>query len=94
MWRADIQFFLFFFLRENKELINSLERSPSLKADNSSASQKTFVILWSPKFYYCVRREPTLVPVQTQMNGVHAFPSYFSLNSILVLSYHLSLYSS
>jgi len=47
------------------------------EANSHSASQEIPGLLWNPKAHYHVRNSPPLVPILSQMNPVHTFPSYF-----------------
>jgi hypothetical protein len=58
------------------------------EANSHSASQEFPHILWSR-----VHKNPSLVPIQRQMNPVHTFPPY-SLRFVLILFSHLRLASS
>jgi hypothetical protein len=62
----------------------------SWDANSHSSSQKFSHLLWNPKAYHCVHKNPSLVPVLSQMNLVNTFWTY-ALRSILILSPDLSL---
>jgi hypothetical protein len=61
---------------QNYYLINLKELSPSWKATSCAATQEFFKILSNPKVHYCVYKSPPLVPIQNQIDPVHATPSY------------------
>jgi hypothetical protein len=66
--------------RKPREITNSMEQSPSWKADSHSASQEIPCLLCNAKFHYRVHNIPPLVPVLSHMNPVHTFPTYFPNN--------------
>jgi len=56
---------------------NSTEQSPS-EVNSHSATQEIARFLRNTVLRYCIRKRQTLVPILSQMNSVHTFPSYFS----------------
>jgi len=54
-----------------------MQESPSWKSISHSASQKISLLLWNPKAHYRGHKNPSLVPILSQMNPVHTFPPYF-----------------
>jgi hypothetical protein len=72
---------------------NSLEQGGSCKADKSSASKKIPHILWNPKLHYHIHKIPPPVPILRQINPPHT-PYPNSWRSVLILYFHLYLYSS
>jgi hypothetical protein len=65
-----------------------MEMSPSREAANCAATQELPSILWNPMVHYRVHRSPPLVPIQSQINPIHAIPSYLSKMSIAILKNH------
>jgi hypothetical protein len=56
---------------------NSTQQTPSRQSDTSSARTEIPRILWSAKDHCRFHRNPPLVPVGSQVNTVHIFPSYY-----------------
>jgi hypothetical protein len=55
----------------NEQIINiSMEQSPSLEANRSSASQEVPRILRSPNVHYRIHRSPLHLPLRSQMKPV------------------------
>jgi len=71
-------------------LTHSMEQSPSWKANQFSASEKTSCILWNQKVHCRVYKCPPPVPIPSQLDPGHASPSHF-LKIMLILSSHLHL---
>ena len=54
------------------EQTNNMEQIPSLEVDRFSTSHKISHILWNLKFYYCIHKILSPVPVLSQINPVNA----------------------
>jgi hypothetical protein len=75
------------FLHLTNQLTNSMEHSP-WEANSISASQEILRILWNPKIYYRIQKQPAAVSILSQINPVRASPSYLLMIhfNIIVLS--------
>jgi hypothetical protein len=54
-----------------------MELNTSGESNSHSASQEILCLLWNPNIHFGVHKSPPLVPILSQMNTVHIFPSYF-----------------
>jgi len=54
-----------------------MKQSPFWEYSRSPASQKFHRALWNPKVHYRNHKRPPPVPIFSQINPVHASPSYF-----------------
>jgi len=54
-----------------------MEQSPSWEDNWFSAGQEPPRILGNPKVHYCIQNNPPPVPILSQINSVHAHPTYF-----------------
>jgi len=58
--------------------VKAMHQRPSWEANSSSASQNFRLVLRHPKLHYRVRNSLPPVHIRSQVNPVHADPSYFS----------------
>jgi hypothetical protein len=58
-------------------LTNSMEKSPSWKANRSSAGQEIPRILWNSKVYYHFHKVPPPASIHSHSHPVHTSPSHF-----------------
>jgi len=68
----------------------SMEQSPSSNTNRFSDSQEIPHMLCSPNVHYRTHKCPSPLPILSQLNPVHAFPST-SCRSIIILLSHLRL---
>ena len=72
-----------------KRLINCMNQQFLWEANCFSASQESFRIFWSPNVHYYNHKCPPRVLILSQINPVHASPSYL-LKNLVSLSHSLS----
>jgi hypothetical protein len=75
---------------------NSINLSPSWKATRRSGNQEFSITLWNPKFLHCVRKNPLLVHILSQLNPFHTTSFYFfnnNFNNILPPTFIFLLFS-
>jgi len=60
---------------------NAIAWSPACESCSPSPSWEIPCIVWNPKCPFCVHNILPHVSIMSQMNPVHAFPSYFFLRS-------------
>jgi hypothetical protein len=69
------------------QLTNYLRQSRYWEANSHSANQEIPRIWRNPKVYYRVHKEPSLVPILSQMHPVHIVPYYFpKIHSNIIFS--------
>jgi hypothetical protein len=59
-----------------------MELSLSRRAISSSVTKKIPKMLWNPKVYYCVHKNPLLVSIVSHINPAHTAISLYFLNVI------------
>jgi hypothetical protein len=74
----------------DKILTNSVEQSPTLEGNRSSAGQEIPLSLLNPMVYFRIHKQPPTLPILGQSNAVHVSQSH-SWWSLLVLSSYLRL---
>jgi hypothetical protein len=70
-----------------------MEQGHSWEANSHSAGQEMPRLLWNPKVYHRVHKNPSLVPILSQMHPVHIFPPCFPKihSNIIQTSYPFSV---
>jgi hypothetical protein len=69
-------------------LTNCINKIPSWETNSCSASQEIPRLLWNLKVHYRVHKNPSLVPILSQMNPVHNLIFiYFKIHFHIVVSF-------
>jgi hypothetical protein len=72
-------------------LTDFMELSHFWEAANCAVTQELPKALWNPKVHHCVHKSPSLVPIQSQIDPVHAIPTYLYKNYFNIVTCRVTI---